>query len=178
MSDPSRSSQIRSKEAAITRRLSEVNSKNKKTASRAVMSGAIKLKKAKKYGTITKSYDTQKILGADKGFTKSDYGVGSGAAIPYQIGAGKGKVSATVARPKPKPKAVKPKATSSQGGHSSYKVKKGDTLSGIAKKHGTNWKTIWDYNLKNRSKKTQTTLRKRGPHLIYRGGTFYIPNKK
>lgn len=170
----SRAAQIKSKEDAIKRRLEKDSSAAK---SKAQQAASAKAKLAKGTGKkFTVNYNTQSILGENKGFTKSDYGVGAGAAIPYQIGSGKGSVSATASKPAPKPK-PKPKPKPASKGHTSYKVRRGDTLSGIAKKHGTNWKDIWNYNLKNRSAGTVKTLKKRGPNLIYRGGTFYIPNR-
>lgn len=170
--EPTRDQQIKAKEDAIKRRLASDSSKAKATAQSKVNKAAAARAKLGKYGTVTGSYDTKKILGSKEGFSKSDYGVGAGAAIPYQIGSGKGSVSKTINKPKPKPK-PRPKPKSS--GHTSYKVKRGDTLSGIAKKHGTNWQDIWKYNLKNRNAKTAAILRRRGPNLIYKGGTFYIP---
>lgn len=157
----SRDVQIAGREAAIKRKLDKSNMANQRTALASIN---------KKTGG-TKKYATKEIAGADKGFTKSDYGVGLGAAIPYQITDGSGSV--TKEREKLRQIEAKPKAKPK--GHSSYKVRRGDTLSGIAKKHGTTVDAIWDYNLKNRSKKTQATLKKRGKNLIFRGGTFYIP---
>lgn len=163
---------IASKEAAIKRRLSKDNAKAKGKALASVKSQAVKNKGSGK--TFTKSYTGQGIAGKDKGFTKSDYGVLEGAAIPYQITKNlKSKVSATASKgPKRTPKPI---SNSKGKGHTTYKVKRGDTLSGIAKKHNKDWRDIWSYNLKHRSKKTQSTLKKRGPHLIFKGGTFYIP---
>lgn len=176
-SDNKRQSQIAAKEKAIKRRLAAGSLKDKDKAKKYVQA---KAKTAAGTGkTFNAKYTSKQILGADKGFAKSDYGVGAGAAIPYQVGDVKVNVSATASKPKPKPKPnPKPRPSGSiKTGHTSYKVKRGDTLTGIAKKHGTSWKDIWNYNLKNRSAGTVKTLKKRGPNLIYKGGTFYIPNK-
>ena len=59
--------------------------------------------------------------------------------------------------------------------HTVYTVKRGDTLSGIAKKYHTTWQTIWNFNLKYRSAATRAILKARGPNLIYAGQTFWIP---
>ncbi|MGS2592248.1 hypothetical protein [Streptomyces hebeiensis] len=69
-----RKTEISMREAAIKRRLAKANNdaRNK----------TIKSIDPKKGGT--KSYTTQSIK-TGGGFTKSDYGVGSGAAIPYQL---------------------------------------------------------------------------------------------
>ncbi|MFE1145192.1 LysM peptidoglycan-binding domain-containing protein [Streptomyces rochei] len=168
-----RSAEIKARENAIKRRLEQESSKARSAALKDVRSQAGKAGGTGK--TFTKNYTTKSILGENKGFTKSDYGVGNGAAIPYQVGNATAKVSATATK-KPKKQPPKKKQQSS-GGHKSYKVKRGDTLSGIASRYGMSWKDIWDYNLKNRSASTVRTLKKRGPNLIYRGGTFYIPNR-
>jgi hypothetical protein len=104
-SQETRNREIRAKEDAIKRRLQRSNDNNKKSAQKSAAALANKAKGTGK--TFTKSYTTQKILGADKGFTKSDYGVGAGAAIPYQIGDSKSTVAikATGGKPKPKPTA-------------------------------------------------------------------------
>jgi nucleoid-associated protein YgaU len=171
---PSRDAQIKAKEDAIKRKLAKDSSGDK---AKALKLAQAKAKLAPGTGKkFTAQYTTKNILGEDKGFSKSDYGVGAGAAIPYQIGSGRASVSATATKPKPKPK-PKPRPPAAVKNHSTYKVKRGDTLSGIAKKHGTDWKTIWDYNLKNRKSGTVKTMKKRGPNLIFRGGTFYIPKR-
>lgn len=59
--------------------------------------------------------------------------------------------------------------------HHVYTVKRGDTLSGIAKKYGTTWQVIWNFNLKYRNPATVALLKARGPNLIFAGGTFWIP---
>jgi LysM repeat protein len=174
--------EIEAKEAAIKKRLDAANKPALTKAKADVAKDLAKLKAGGKSGTAKSSYTTQGILGSDKGFTKSDYGVGdnSGAAIPYQIGNSTKTVTTKYTapyKPKPIPKTGPAKSSNAKPSHTVYKVKKGDTLSGIAKKHGMNWKDIWNYNLKNRSSKTVKTLKSRGPNLIYRGGSFYIPNK-
>lgn len=60
-----------------------------------------------------------------------------------------------------------------------YKVKHGDTLSAIAKKHGTTWQALWTYNTTagNRPADTIKTLKQRGPNLLYAGETILIPQK-
>lgn len=175
---PTRSQEIKAKEDAIKKRLDAANKPAAAKATANVARDLASLKKKGKTGTASSSYSAKSILGADKGFTKSDYGVGSGAAIPYQIGNTTKKVSAHYSAPGKKPPVKTPPINNKPSpGHTVYKVKRGDTLSGIAKKHGMNWKDIWNYNLKNRSSKTVKTLKSRGPNLIYRGGSFYIPNK-
>lgn len=59
--------------------------------------------------------------------------------------------------------------------HIVHKVKRGETLSTIAKKYGTTWQTIWNFNLKYRSASTRAILKARGPNLIFAGSTFWIP---
>lgn len=83
-----RDREIRAKENAILARLSRTNSNNRLSAQNKVNSQARAYGKRKpvKGKTFVSSYETQKIKGADQGFSKSDYGVGAGAAIPYQIG--------------------------------------------------------------------------------------------
>jgi LysM repeat protein len=72
--------------------------------------------------------------------------------------------------PPPKPGTTPP--------HDVYVVKRGDTLSSIAKQYNTSWRVIWDFNLKYRSAATRAILKARGPNLIYAGQTFWIPKKK
>lgn len=59
--------------------------------------------------------------------------------------------------------------------HIVHVVKRGETLSTIAKKYGTTWQTIWNFNLKYRSAATRAVLKARGPNLIFAGSTFWIP---
>jgi hypothetical protein len=99
----SRSAEIAAKELAVRRKLSDYNSKNKNSA-------LVKLKK-NKAKVATERYNLKSIRTGD-GFTRSDYGVGKGAGIPYQIK----QTSATVNKgrpnfkpPKPRPKAPTPK---------------------------------------------------------------------
>lgn len=174
----SREAEIKAREDAIKRRLEETNKKNKDTATKTLDKRLKDMALKGKYGKVTEKYQTQQILGADKGFTKSDYGVGAGAAIPYQIGTAEKTVSRESVRPeKPRAYKPKPKSSSSSKGHTTYTVKRGDNLSSIAKKYGMSWKDIWNYNLKNRKPSTVKTLKKRGPNLIYSGSKFYIPKK-
>lgn len=72
---PERIKAGRAREAAIKRRLKK---SNKKARSKAYAS--INKKKGGK-----KKYKEQYIRGSDQGYRRSDYGVGHGAAIPYQI---------------------------------------------------------------------------------------------
>lgn len=59
--------------------------------------------------------------------------------------------------------------------HIVHVVKRGENLSTIAKKYGTTWQTIWNFNLKYRSAATRAVLKARGPNLIFAGSTFWIP---
>lgn len=63
----------------------------------------------------------------------------------------------------PKPPAKKPKVVI-------YRVKRGDTLSSIAKKYHTTVDAIWKYNTTpgNRPASTIATLKKRGKNLIFK----------
>lgn len=85
---PERIKAGRAREDAIKRRLAKSNKK-----ARAKAKGKINKKKGG-----TKSYKEQYIRGKSQGYSQSDYGVGAGAAIPYQIA----RRSETVSRPKPK----------------------------------------------------------------------------
>lgn len=165
--EPTRTKEIKAREDAIRRKLFAQNHKNQ----------AVARSKINPKTGGTKTYETQRISGSREGFEKSDYGVGAGAAIPYQILKGTGKISVNKSKyqkPKPKPK-PKPKVKPKYPGHTVYKVRRGDTLSGIGKRHGKDWRDIWNYNLKNRDSDTVKSLRQSGPNRIYRGGTFYIP---
>jgi hypothetical protein len=72
---PSRSKLILDKENAIKRRLAAQNEKNKTSAYNKI---------TKRSSSGYRDYNTQSIK-TGNGFTKSDYGVGNGAAIPYQL---------------------------------------------------------------------------------------------
>lgn len=80
--------QIKAKQSAIQRRLDKSNAKNKAAAE----------KKAGKGKTAT--WNTQYVKGKSQGYTKSDYGVGMGAAIPYSVGTTK-KNNKPPTKPKP-----------------------------------------------------------------------------
>lgn len=64
-----------------------------------------------------------------------------------------------------------------------YKVKKGDTLTSIAKKYGLTATQLYDYNIgtgskgANRPASTIATLKSRGPNLLYSNETIDIPKK-
>lgn len=62
---------------------------------------------------------------------------------------------------------------------STYVVKHGDTLSGIAKKYGTSWQALFKYNTTSgvRPAETIATLKKRGPNLLYANEKILIPPK-
>ena len=114
---PYRSPEILAKEKAIKDRLATWNTSNQKSAQtkankqvadwKKKLSGkpnsgwaSTPLKDAPR--TFTQNYNTQAIKGADQGFTPSDYGVGAGAAIPYQIGTTSNTASAKYTPPKAK----------------------------------------------------------------------------
>lgn len=78
------------------------------------------------------------------------------------------------------PTPVTPKPPSTGGGNTTpryhvYVAQHGDTLGGIAKKYGTSWQTIYNFNLKYRSPATAAIIRARGPNLFYAGSTWWIP---
>lgn len=175
---PSRENEIASKRGAIERRLNQKSAAGKNSATQAANIEAAKLRRQNKGGKVTKSYTTDYIKGDKEGFSRSDFGVGKGAAIPYQIGTKTDKVIKDVRRvntPKPKPSTTPKKNT--KPNRKLYTVKRGDSLSSIASKNGMQWQDIWNYNLKNRNPAAVKTLKKRGPNLIYKGSTFYIPNR-
>jgi LysM repeat protein len=61
-----------------------------------------------------------------------------------------------------------------------YVVKKGDTLTAIAKKYGITWQTLYDYNIGSaspHSAQAKAFIKSKGPNMIYAGETFYIPPK-
>lgn len=60
-----------------------------------------------------------------------------------------------------------------------YRVKPGDTLSGIAAKYGTTWQALWAYNTTTgvRPAATIATLKKRGPNLLYSNELILVPQK-
>lgn len=65
-----------------------------------------------------------------------------------------------------------------------YRVKPGDTLSGIAAKYGTSWQALWQYNTTaaaqggaGRPAATIATLKKRGPNLLYSNELILVPQK-
>ncbi|MFE1914986.1 hypothetical protein [Streptomyces anandii] len=113
---PTRSQQILAKENAIKNRLNGINTQNRVKATAQVSNDIKKLLKKHKSGTVTKSYKTQSILGANKGFSKSDYGVGQGAGIPYQIGTSTQKVTQST-----KPKKMTPHYTPAPKPQDAYK---------------------------------------------------------
>lgn len=169
MADASRESKIQAQQAAIQRRLDIKNNQAKRGSKNIVKGGK---------GSAD-NYQYSYIRGADEGYSKSDYGIGGGAAIPYQVGTKTRNAGRIFNPPKSKPpaKVYRPPAGAGPKTRKRYTVKRGDTISSIAAKNGMTWQDIWDYNLKNRSAGTVRTLKKRGPNLIYKGSTFYIPNK-
>lgn len=60
-----------------------------------------------------------------------------------------------------------------------YTVKKGDTLTSIAKKYGFTAAQVYKYNTTSgvRTASAIATLKKRGPNLIYSNEKIYIPPK-
>lgn len=113
-------------------------------------------------------------------------------AMPAGVGAPT-TPSAPVTLPAPVPPVVTPPGTGphppTPGPHkptpttpkkpTAYKVKHGDTLSAIAKRNGTTWQALWEYNTTpgNRPASTIATLKKRGPNLLFAGETILIPEK-
>lgn len=82
--------------------------------------------------------------------------------------------------PKPPTGGGKPPTTSGPPKpRATYVVKKGDTLSGIAKKYGTTATALFKYNTTKgvRPAETIATLKKRGPNLIYSNEKILIPPK-
>jgi LysM repeat protein len=126
----------------------------------------------------TKPGDTYKALITGSGFQEPDFGKGAGPGIPYQTR------DATVPKPKPAPKPktpAKPKPkTASKPQSGKYEVQANDTLSAIAKMFGMSTSSLWNYNLNPniRNASAISTLKSRGPDLIFRGGTFMIPIDK
>lgn len=104
---PYRNPEIAAREKAIKDRLAKLNGASKTKATSTVAAQLAAMKKKKQYGNISQKYDVQSILGANKGFAQSDYGVDQGAAIPYQIGTKQEAISASNLKPTPKP--AKPK---------------------------------------------------------------------
>lgn len=88
---------------------------------------------------------------------------------PVTSGPGGGSKPPPVVTPVGKP------TTNKTPRHHTYIVKRNDTLSGIAKKYGTTWQTIWNFNLKYRSSSAAATLKKRGPNLLVAGETIWVP---
>jgi len=54
-------------------------------------------------------------------------------------------------------------------------AKRGDSISKIASRYGKSWQTVWNFNLKYRSKATQAIMRARGPNLIFAGTRIWVP---
>lgn len=54
-------------------------------------------------------------------------------------------------------------------------AKRGDTISSIAKRHGKDWRTVWNFNLKYRPPATAAIMRARGPNLIFAGTRIWVP---
>lgn len=83
------------------------------------------------------------------------------------------------------PVVTPPPATGGGGGTTppkqpiQYRVKPGDTLSGIASKYGTTWQALWAYNTTPgvRPAATIATLKKRGPDLLYSNELILVPPK-
>lgn len=60
-----------------------------------------------------------------------------------------------------------------------YRVKKGDTLSSIAKKYGFTWQQLYKYNTTSgvRPASTIATLKARGPNKLFSNEAILIPPK-
>lgn len=54
-------------------------------------------------------------------------------------------------------------------------AKSGDSISKIAARYGKSWQTVWNFNLKYRSKTTVAILKARGPHKIFSGTRIWVP---
>src|SRR5690348_9818041 len=56
---------------------------------------------------------------------------------------------------------------------SSYRVQQGDCLSNIAKRHGFDWKTVWDHPQNERLRE-----KRKDPNVLFPGDTIYIPDRE
>ena len=59
--------------------------------------------------------------------------------------------------------------------HHSVVAKRGDNISKIASKYGKSWQETWAFNLKWRNAATAAIMRARGPNLIFKGTTIWVP---
>lgn len=107
-------------------------------------------------------------------------GSGGKTSLPGQIS---GPPTAKPPARKPTPVAKPSNPIPSQVDYA-YKVKKGDTLSAIAKRYGLTVDQLWNYNVgtnpKNsamRPSSTIATLKSRGKNLLYANETIDIPKK-
>lgn len=83
--------------------------------------------------------------------------------------------------PSPKPPPTKPKPpwrppTEKVPPYHVVTAVHGDTISKIAGRSHKDWRTVWNFNLKYRSKATAAIMRARGPNLIFAGTTIWVPN--
>lgn len=82
----------------------------------------------------------------------------------------------------PKPSTPKPTPKPDPSRHRTMRItRRGETLSDLVasynRKYKTShsWQSIWNFNLKYRSAATAATLKKRGPHKVYIGSSFWFP---
>lgn len=99
--EPTRDQQITAKENAIKKRLQKRNTTNQIKAKGQVAAELSKMRKGHRRGDVVRKYQTQAIRGSKEGYAKSDFGVGAGAAVPYQIGTYTN-LEAGSTKPKPK----------------------------------------------------------------------------
>jgi len=83
------------------------------------------------------------------------------------------RTAAQAPKPAPKPPVGKPKTGIPP--YTQVIAKRGDSISKIAARYGKSWQTVWNFNLKYRSKTTAAILRARGPHKIFSGTRIWIP---
>src|SRR5690242_6075379 len=56
---------------------------------------------------------------------------------------------------------------------SSYRIQQGDCLSNVAKRHGVEWKTIWDH-----AQNKALREKRKDPNILFPGDVLYIPDRE